>query len=331
MTVSVIIAVHNGAWCIERAIDSLLVQTLPPSEIIVCDDGSTDGTPELVETRFGSRVIVLRMPRRNASATRADGLMRARGEWLAFMDADDTWRQDKLERQLDYLRAHPEVQHISSDGTLVSNEGVVRSSWLSDYFNPVRELHGDLYRLLLERCFVLMSSTMVHRDAYHAVGGMDPKIVYSHDYDLWLRMYARFPAAVMAEPLISYFTSPNALSRNYEARHRDDLDLMRAAERGEHRRDPSLQRRAGERAAALEYKIGVLCMRTGRDAEGRMRLRRAAARGSLPRRALARAGSFGPGWAARALKRSSWLKRRVGGAAETPTRVRLDGGQGDPA
>src|SRR5262249_9755296 len=152
-------------------------------EIIVCD-GSTDGTPDLVEARFGPHVIVLRMPRRNASATRADGLMRARGEWLAFMDAADTWRRDKLERQLAHVRAHPEVRHISSDGTLVSAEGVVRSSWLSDYFHPVRELRGDLYALLLERCFVLMSSSMVHRDAYQAVGGMDPRIVYSHDYDL---------------------------------------------------------------------------------------------------------------------------------------------------
>src|SRR5262249_25071733 len=194
-----------------------------------------------------------------------------------------------------------------------------------------RELRGDLYPLLLERCFVLMSSSMVHRVAYHAVGGMDPRIVYSHDYDLWLRLYARFPAAVMAEPLIGYFTSPNALSRHYEGRHRDDLDVMRAAERGEHRLDPSLQRRAAERAAALEYKIGVLCMRTGRDAEGRMRLRRAAAHGSLPRRALALAGSFVPGWAARALKSSSWLKRQVGDADEAPARVRFDDGQGDAA
>lgn len=308
-TVSVAMSVYNGTWCIEGALDSLMAQTVRPDEILVCDDGSTDGTPELVERKYGGAVTVLRLPHRNSSATRSIGLARATGDWLAFMDADDTWLPHKLERQLEYLRDHPDVRHLSTDGIYVSAEGVLRPSWLSDYFRPVRTLHGDLFPLLIDRCFILMSSVMMERGAYRDVGGINPHIVYSHDYDLWLRATARYPAAVMAEPLTTYFSSPNALSRRYEARHRDDLELMRQVERGFYRRDPVLQRRGAERAAALEYRLGLRCIQSGRVHEGRERLRRASLDGPVPRRLMALAGSFLPDWAVEPLRRSAWLKR----------------------
>jgi glycosyltransferase involved in cell wall biosynthesis len=309
--VSVVLTVYNATWCVERALDSALSQTLPPHEVLVCDDGSTDGTPELIENTFGSRVTVLRLPHKNASATRSVGLARATGDWLAFMDADDTWMKNKLERQHDYLVEHPEVRHLSTDGIFVSPDGVLRESWLSDYFKPPRELRGDLVPLLVERCFILMSSVLVERGIYHEVGGIDPNIVYSHDYDLWLRVGSRVPMAVMNERLITYFTSPGALSRRYEARHRDNLAIMRKLERGEYRKDPQLMRRGAERAAALEYDLGLICLRTGRIEEGRAHLRRAAAAGPATRRLLAAAAGHAPGWVFPALRRAHFLKGPV--------------------
>ncbi len=306
--VSVVMSVYNGTWCIEGALDSLLAQQVRPDEILICDDGSTDGTPDLVERRYGSAVTVLRLPHRNSSATRSVGLARATGDWLAFMDADDTWLPAKLATQLAYLERHPEIRHLSSDGVFVAAEGVLRRSWLSDYFRPVRPLHGDLYPLVLERCFILISSVLLERKVYEAVGGIDPHIVYSHDYDLWLRALGRYPGAVIAEPLTTYFSSPNALSRRYEARHRDDLAIMRRAQLGFYRRDPVTQRRAAERAAALEYRLGIRCLQSGRVSEGRERLRRAALEGPVGRRLVALAGSFLPDWAVEPLRGVAWLK-----------------------
>jgi len=311
VTVSVVIAVYNGAWCIERAIESLLSQTVRPDEIFVCDDGSTDGTADLVADKFGSAVRVLRLPHRNSPSARRAGLDLATGDWLAFMDADDVWTSRKLEVQLAYLRRHPDVKHISSDGSLVSASGVVRTSWLSDYFQPVREMRGDLLPTLAERCYILMSSVMVARDVYHACGGIDRDIVYSHDYELWLKILANHPGAVLADPLIHYFTSPHALSRNYEGRDRDDLELMRRMECGEFRCDAVLQRRAGERAAALEYRLGVRAIKNGRIDEGRRRLRNASLDGPVGRRLVALAGSFVPAWAVGGLRRATWLKPTV--------------------
>ena len=311
MRVSVVLAVYNASWCIEEALASVMRQTRLPDEVLVCDDGSTDGTADLVEARFGPPISVLRLPHRNASATRRVGLAQAGGDWFAMQDADDLWVPEKLERQLDYIARHPQVRHLSSDGVLISGEGLVRESWLSDYFEPVRDIVGDLLPPLLERCFVLMSSAMVEREAYHAVGGIDPEMVYSHDYDLWMRLAARYPGAVTTDRLVHYLTSPAGLSRDFEARYRDDLLLMRRAEAGGLGHRPRLQRRAAERAAALEFDLALLCLKRGQLAEARERLRRAARSGPFSRRAIAAAGAWLPAPALRSLARSGRLKDTV--------------------
>src|SRR5262249_36345607 len=143
---------------------------------------------------------------------------------------------------------------------------VIRESWLSDYFQPVRDLAGDLLPVLLQRCFPLMSSMLVSRDAYREVGGMNPDIVYSHDYDLWLRIAARYPCGMMSDRLIEYLYHPGQLSRRIEDRARDDLAIMRRIERGDLGRRPALCRAAAERAAALEFEIALPCYRSGRIA-----------------------------------------------------------------
>jgi glycosyltransferase involved in cell wall biosynthesis len=324
MKVSTVMTVYNAAWCVERALDSVMAQTRRPDEIIVCDDGSTDGTPELIEHRYGAAVTVLRLPHRNASATRAVGLGQATGDWLAFMDADDSWRPDKMERQLAFIAEHPEIRFVSSDATYVSADGVIRESWLADYFDPVVERVGDLLAPLVERCFVLMSSVMVERDAYHESGGLDPEIVYSHDYDLWMRILARHPGGLMADRLIEYFWSPGALSRRFEARYRDDLALMRRVEEGSFGRRPDLMRKAHARAASLEFDLGLMCLRSGRADEGRIRMRRALIHGPFRRRMFAVAGSMLPDWALTPLMRSAWVKETVAGARDPATHIAME-------
>jgi glycosyltransferase involved in cell wall biosynthesis len=324
LKISVVTAAYNATWCIERGLESALAQTRPPDEIIVCDDGSTDGTPDLVEKRFGSAVTVLRLPHRNASATRKVGLDQARGDWLAFLDADDYWAPEKLERQIDFIARHPEIRLLTTDGVYVSAEGVIRDSWLADYFDPVQDLTGDLAPLLIQRCFTLVSSILVERNVYHEVGGINPEIQRSYDYDLWLRVLARHPGGLMKDRLISYWSSPGALSRNYEANSRDDLDLMRRIERGALGPRADLPRLAARRAAAIEFGLGLNCMRSGRTREGRERMWRATQFAPLRRRLVAAAASITPDWALPFLMRSSWLKGAVSSSRAPAARIPID-------
>jgi glycosyltransferase involved in cell wall biosynthesis len=321
--VSVAISAYNAAWCIERALSDALSQSRPPDEIIVADDGSSDGTADLIERRFGPAVTVLRLPHRNSAAARRVAIERSSGDWIAFLDADDRWLPEKLARQLAFLEQHPQLRWLTGNGRLVSAEGVLRDSWLADYFDPMRDAAGDLVAPLVERCFPLVSATLVERRAYDAVGGIDPEIVYSHDYDLWLRLAARYPGGLMAEALVDYFSGPGTLSRNYEPRFREDLAIMRRVEKSGLGRGAGLQRAAAERAGALEFDLAILCVRTGRLREARARLRRALRKGSWDRRLVALGGVVLPGPAVGRLVRSGLMKRVVKRARRVAGKLRL--------
>ena len=318
--ISVLMCTYNAGWCVEQALDSVMDQTRPPDEIVLADDGSTDDTVARVESRYGDRVRLLRRPHVGLTPTRCAGAAVATGDWFALMDADDIWRPEKLERQLAFLERHPGIRWVSTDGSLVSAEGVIRESWLSDYFDPVQDIAGDLLPLLVERCFPLVSSSLIEARAFNDVGGFGTRFAWSQDYDLWLRLAARHPGAVMADRLVTYFSSPGSLSRRIQERYRDDLALLRSIESGELGRRPAVQRVASERAAALEFDLAIACLRSGRVREARVRLRRAARRGPLKRRALAFLGASLPVASLGRLMRSRWLKDTVQRARRQPRR-----------
>ena len=331
MRVSVVIPAFNAAWCIERTLDSALSQSRPPDEIIVGDDGSSDGTADLVERRFGPAVTVLRLPHRNAATARRISIERSSGDWIAFLDDDDLWRPGKLERQLAFLERHPQLRWLTANGRLVSDAGVLRDSWLADYFDPVADVAGDLLPPLTERCFPLVSATMVERGAYDAVGGIDPDIVCSHDYDLWLRLAARYPGGLMAELLVDYYSGPGTLSRNYEPRFRDDLAIMRRVEESGLGRGVGLRRVAAGRAAAIEFDLAILCVRTGRLDEARTRLRLVMRKGPWNRRLVALGGVVLPAAVVGRLVRSGAMKRVVKRARRVAGRLLMPGNGEGPA
>ena len=114
--ISVIIPSYNRAGLLPRALDSVLAQSHPAAEIIVVDDGSTDHTAQLLAGRY-ARVDYVRQPNRGVSAARNAGLTRARHEWLCLLDSDDSWRADKLEKQVQALRQNPAFRLCHTDET----------------------------------------------------------------------------------------------------------------------------------------------------------------------------------------------------------------------
>lgn len=111
--VSVIMPVHNGEKYLRQALRSALEQEYPNFEIVVVDDGSVDGTQDILR-EFGSRIVPIRQTNAGAAVARNTALRAARGEFVAFLDADDLWVRSKLRLQVDYLLHHPDVDLVAS-------------------------------------------------------------------------------------------------------------------------------------------------------------------------------------------------------------------------
>lgn len=174
ITLSVVIPVYNGSMTIVQALDSVLGQTLPPVEVVIVDDGSTDQTACLVRNFLQSRAprgwVLLRQTNEGPAAARDAGIRLARGSHVALLDADDIWSPEKLEESVRLLDAH---------GLDLLGAGLKARSG-----NPEWCL-ANKYSMLFRNPF-FTSTTVFSRDAYVDVGGFDRTQCYSEDYKLWL-------------------------------------------------------------------------------------------------------------------------------------------------
>lgn len=194
--VSVIIPTYNRADLVQEAVASVLAQSFRDFEVLVVDDGSTDGT-EAALAPYASRLRLLRRESRGGvSAARNTGIKAARGEWLAFLDSDDLWLPDKLSRQLAYLARHPELNLCQTEETWVRG-GVRVNPPLSH-----RKVGGRIFFPSLERCLVSPSAVILHRRLFEEHGGFDEDLPAAEDYDLWLRLAWRYEVGLLPEPLI---------------------------------------------------------------------------------------------------------------------------------
>ena len=166
MQVSVVIPTHNRKRLVPRALESVLAQTRPAEEIIVVDDGSTDGTASAVASRFAG-VRCLRQERRGVSAARNRGVASATGHWIAFLDSDDEWLPHKLERQLAALEASPGHRICHSD------EVWIRRGQRVNQGRRHAKGGGRIFRRCLPLCVISPSAVLVERQLLAELGGFD--------------------------------------------------------------------------------------------------------------------------------------------------------------
>lgn len=193
--VSVIIPTHNRRDLVCEAVHSVLVQRDVAAEVIVVDDGSTDGTQAALAA-FGARIRSVHQPARGVSAARNHGARLARGAWLAFLDSDDRWLPAKLARQLEYHAHHP-LLRASQTGEIWIRNGV--------RINPCRHHRkpdGDIFAPSVARCVVSPSAVLLRRDLFESLGGFDEGLPVCEDYDLWLRLGACETVGLLDEPLV---------------------------------------------------------------------------------------------------------------------------------
>ncbi len=208
-TVSVVMAAKNYARFLPAAVESVLAQTFADWELVVIDDGSTDHTPQAVQPFLADRrVRYFRSDRLGQPRAKNLGAGLARGEYIAYLDADDAWLPTKLEKQLALLRDRPEVGVCFCRRSLIDEAGERRSST-----PPPPPPRGHILPDIFLRNFVCFSSVVVRRRVFDHVGGFDPEWDLSIDYDLWLRAARHYEFDYVDEELVLYRTGHGNLSK----------------------------------------------------------------------------------------------------------------------
>ena len=198
--VSVIIPTFNRRPMVVEAIQSVLVQREVRFELIVVDDGSTDGTPAAVEETLENAtapVRFIRTERRGVAAARNLGVEAAAARLIAFLDSDDLWKPEKLLRQLAQLHDHPGYQISQCNELWIRNGRRV---------NPgLRHLKhaGDIFVESLRTCLISPSAVIMQTDLFRASGGFDETMTAAEDYDLWLRILLRCEPGLLEETLVT--------------------------------------------------------------------------------------------------------------------------------
>jgi glycosyltransferase involved in cell wall biosynthesis len=212
--VSVIIPSYNCDRYLKRAIDSASAQTYKDYEILVVDDGSTDDTKD-VAMQYGRKVTYLYQQNRGVSAARNHAISKASGELLAYLDADDMWYPEKLERQVAFLDAHQECGMVHSEMSVINEQDEVLH--VRFYEETKRSVpQGYCVQQLLMRCHIQTLTVVERRSSFDRVGGFDDRLPIVQDYLHWTMIAAEGQAVgYLAEPLGKYRWRTGSLIGNY--------------------------------------------------------------------------------------------------------------------
>ncbi len=211
-TVSTIVPAYRAAATIGRAVDSALAQTLPPSEIIIVDDGSPDDLAGALAP-YGDRVRLVAKPNGGAASARNFGIEQATGEWIAFLDADDYWEPQRLERQFDLVRRHPEVGFLASR-FFTEEPGSTRQPPLlhdAHLFDKVQHSSGALALAVAHRVW---TTTVLVRRRVLGAHRFDEHLKTAEDIDLWIRLVLAAETYLVSEPLATAVLTAGSLSRS---------------------------------------------------------------------------------------------------------------------
>lgn len=211
-TVAAVIPVRNRPEALRRAVASALAQTLPLSEIVIVDDGSTDRTREVAEefARSHSRISCLSQPeQRGAGAARNRGVANCTSKWVAFLDSDDAWEPSKLHRQVSILGDRPEAVASFTGRRNVSQ---------TQFWDDAIPAQVGLLDLQMSNVVGTTSSAVVRRDAFDRAGGFDPLLPSCQDWDLYLRLIEQGPFVCIPDPLVLFTADgQDRITKNIDA------------------------------------------------------------------------------------------------------------------
>lgn len=222
MLISIIMPTYNRESFLPVAIESVIAQSYKEFELIVVDDGSTDNSRELINTyaETDSRIKYLYQENQRQSVARNYALSIARGEFICFLDSDNYWPVDKLEKSIQAFKQYPEADIIYGDCITIDEHGNEL------HRHNMRRYSGRVAALLLKDNFVSMNTTMTRRKCFDEMGGMSGKRRVADDYDLWLKFSARFYFQYIPEFLAYYRVMENQISSNKKLRFETNEQII---------------------------------------------------------------------------------------------------------
>jgi len=192
--ITVIIPTYNRASVLPRAIDSVLAQSHPASDIIIVDDGSTDNTREWLETRY-PQVNLIKQNNKGVSAARNSGIKASKNEWLCLLDSDDSWQTNKLQQQIQALTENPQYLICHTNETWHRNGKILNQG------KKHKKRGGHIFQHCLPLCTISPSSVIINKQIFDDVGLFDETLPACEDYDMWLRICCKYPVLFLDEAL----------------------------------------------------------------------------------------------------------------------------------
>ncbi len=216
--VSIIIPVYNSDKTISEALESVAAQTYTDYEIIVVNDGSSDQSESVIKKymRPPFDITYVEQINKGAAAARNTGLRLAKGEFVAFLDADDLWDKNRLAAAIQTMDADPQTGLVFSDMRHMVDGALVHASYLHE--RGYRHLSsGRIYDNLLKENFIFTPTVTLRRDVLKEVGYFDESLPITEDYDLWLRITRQYPVHYIDRPLVTRRRIGSNITENRQA------------------------------------------------------------------------------------------------------------------
>lgn len=225
--VSVVIATYNRARLLGETLESVLAQRFQNFELIIVDDGSTDGTAKLAQS-YGQKIRYFRQENRGAAAARNLGVSQARAPWIAVQDSDDLSTLDHLLTLYDYVKGHPACGMVFANGCYLEGPEHNRQTIIPAAKSRKLAARGVRLDDLFEKSIVRLQAALISKAAFEAIGGMDESFAICHDLDLFLRLYMKFPVGYVDQIVFRYRKHQGNISRNEETRLLENIRVIEA-------------------------------------------------------------------------------------------------------
>jgi glycosyltransferase involved in cell wall biosynthesis len=199
---------------VQRAINSALCQSYKPEKIIVVDDGSYDETMQVLKN-YGSQIDIIKQKNGGVSNARNSGIKASTTSFIAFLDSDDEWHQDKLKLQMHYHKKNPKILFSHTNERWIRNNKEIKQKFHH------KKPSGYCFNKNLSHCVIAPSTVVVHKDIFKDIGYFDESLEVCEDYDMWLRVSYRYEIGFINEILTTkYAGHENQLSFKHFAMDR---------------------------------------------------------------------------------------------------------------